>query len=257
MGKLIILGCGGSAGTPAIGNWWGNCDPKEPRNRRSRPSVALQTENTLVVIDTGPDFRDQMNRENLGCPASIIITHAHSDHINGLDELRMYQRLHKREFDVHAFPDTLEKLYQRLDYMFKASEDGFYARVCNPVAAEEGNPITVGDITIIPFKQDHGSIKSMGVRVGNIGYSTDVKRLHDPAYKILEGIDIWIVDAAGNTSPQNPVHAAISDIVEMNERIGAKTVYLTHLPPTMDYATMKRELPENLRPAHDGMVLEF
>ena len=93
-GKLIILGCGGSAGTPAIGNWWGACDPKEPRNRRTRPSVAIKTEKTLVIVDTGPDFRDQMNRENLGCPDAIIITHIHSDHTNGIDETRTLESLY-------------------------------------------------------------------------------------------------------------------------------------------------------------------
>ena len=257
MGELIILGCGGSAGTPGIGNFWGNCDPSEPRNVRLRPSIALRTDSTLVIVDTGPDFREQMNRENLGVPDAIMITHAHSDHINGLDELRLLQRIHKRKFDVHALDETFGKLERRLDYMFTATEDGFYPAVVNAIRARQGSDITVGDITMTPFEQDHGTLKSLGLKIGKIGYSTDVKRLDGSAIKILSGIDTWIVDAAGHHSRENPVHASIEEVVEMNGKIGAKRVLLTHLTPAMDYRTMINELPENFEPAYDGMRLEF
>jgi phosphoribosyl 1,2-cyclic phosphate phosphodiesterase len=256
-GKLILLGTGGSAGTPAIGNWWGNCDPANPLNRRTRPSIAVQTETTLVVVDTGPDFREQMNREKLGVPDAIIITHAHSDHVNGLDELRTLQRLHKRKFDIHALDATFEKLERRLDYMFEETEGGFYPAVCNPVRVRQGAEIRVGDIVITPFEQDHGTLNSLGLKIGNIGYSTDVKKLSGEALEILSGIDTWIVDAAGHHSRTNPVHMCIEEVVETNEKIGAKRVYLTHLPPTMDHQTLIDELPENIAPAYDGMVLAF
>src|SRR5690606_30901380 len=126
-GELIILGCGSSAGVPAIGNWWGACDPNELKNRRLRPSIALKTKNTLVIVDTGPDFREQMNRAELGCPDAIIITHEHSDHTNGIDELRTLQRRHDmRRFPLYANDETLDALQGRLGYMFRDSENGFY-----------------------------------------------------------------------------------------------------------------------------------
>ncbi|PZQ48021.1 MAG: MBL fold metallo-hydrolase [Micavibrio aeruginosavorus] len=257
-GELIILGCGGSAGVPTIGNWWGACDPAEPKNIRTRPSVALKTANTLVVVDTSPDFRDQMNREELECPQAIIITHAHSDHINGLDELRTLQRLNNmRTFDIYALPETQATLDKRLEYMFKNSEDGFYPTVCTPVAVTPHKEFSIGDLSFLPFAQAHGSLTSLGLRMGSIAYSTDVKSLGQGAFDALKGIDIWVVDGAGHNSPQNPVHASISEIIEMNAVIKAKQVFLTHLPPTMDYATLKRELPQNYLPAYDGMVLKF
>lgn len=256
-GKLIILGCGGSAGVPAIGNWWGNCDPAEPRNLRTRPSIALQTETTLVIVDTGPDFREQMNREQLGVPDAIILTHVHSDHVNGIDELRILQRRHKRKFPVYAMQETMGKLMQRAGYMFESSEDGFYPAVCDSITLAIGRKLSIGDLEILPFEQDHGTIKSLGVRVGNVAYSTDVKRLDSAAYAALKGVDTWIVDAMGNHARENPVHACIEEIVEMNAIIGATQVFLTHLPPTMDYSALQKELPGGYTPAYDGMTLDF
>ena len=256
-GKLIILGCGASAGVPAIGNWWGNCDPSEPKNIRTRPSIALQTETTLAIVDTGPDFREQMNRENLGCPEGIILTHVHSDHVNGIDELRTLQRLYKRNFAVYAMEETMTALRKRVDYMFTSSEDGFYPTVCEPVILDMLKPFSIGDIELTPFEQDHGTIHSLGLRIGNVAYSTDVKRLNDDAYGILKGIETWVVDGAGHHARENPVHASIEEIQEMNTRIGASKIILTHLPPTMDYRRMVVELPEKFLPAYDGMVIQF
>lgn len=254
MGELIVLGCGGSSGVPAIGGWWGACDPHEPRNIRTRPSIALKTDTTLIVVDTGPDFREQMNRERLGCPDAVIITHIHSDHINGLDELRTFQRLNKgRKFPVYTDAYTLEKLTERLDYMFTETEGGFYPAVCLPEIVTYGRTLTIGDITLTLFEQDHGTISSLGLRIGDIGYSTDMKRLDDAALTALAGIHTWIVDAAGHHSRSNPVHACIEELIELNNRIGAKEVLLTHLPPTMDYATLMKELPQGFMPAFDGM----
>ncbi len=255
--QLIVLGCGGSAGVPAIGNWWGACDPAEPRNIRTRPSVCIMTNNTLIVVDAGPDFLWQMNREKLGCPDALFITHAHSDHINGIDEFRILQRLNnQRRFPLYALSDTLQNLQKRLDYMFQTSEDGFYPAVFDGQAVNPQMPLTIGDIKLLPFVQMHGSVRSMGLRVGDTAYCTDVKQMDDAAIQSLTGIKTWIVDAAGHKSTTNPVHMGIDEIIELNEsRIGASKVYLTHLPPTMDYRTLMAELPAGYEPAYDGLTL--
>ena len=256
-GKLIILGCGASAGVPTIGNYWGACDPHEPKNNRTRASVALQTQSTLVIVDTGPDFRTQMNRENLEKPDAIILTHNHSDHINGIDDLRIVHRRHKQIIPVYAMDETYALFGQSVNYMFETSEDGFYPPVCERKTLTLLKPFTIGDITMLPFEQEHGSIHSLGLRIGNVAYSTDIKRIKDDALDALKGIETWVIDGAGNHARENPVHCCIEEVVEMNERVGAARVILTHLPPTMDYGRMLVELPENFVPAYDGMMIQF
>lgn len=256
-GQLIILGCGASAGVPTIGNYWGACDPAEPKNVRTRASVALKTSSTFVLVDTGPDLRFQMLRENLDCPDAIILTHNHSDHINGIDDLRIMQRRHKRLFPVYAMDETFGMFDDSVNYMFETSEDGFYPPVCSREKIDLLKPFTVGDLTMLPFEQEHGSIHSLGLRIGNIAYSTDVKRLEHDALDALKGIETWVVDGAGHHARENPVHCCIEEVIEMNEHIGARRVILTHLPPTMDYSTLERTLPEKFLPAYDGMVINF
>jgi phosphoribosyl 1,2-cyclic phosphate phosphodiesterase len=252
---LTILGCGGSAGVPAIGNWWGKCDPHNSKNRRMRPSIAVQTKESCLIVDTGPDFKEQMNMFSLPCPHAIIYTHEHSDHVNGIDELRTLERLNKCKFDIYGEERTLQRIERRFDYMFHVSEDGFYSAVCIPNVVSMYTRNTVMGIDFIPFLQRHGSIDSLGLRFGSVGYSTDVKSLDDHAYAVLKGIETWIVDAAGHHHRANPVHACIDEVIEMNEKIGAKQVFLTHMPPSMDYEAMCAELPTGYAPAYDGQVI--
>jgi phosphoribosyl 1,2-cyclic phosphate phosphodiesterase len=255
--ELIILGCGSSAGVPAIGNWWGNCDPANPKNRRTRPSVAVQTDQTCVVVDTGPDFREQMNREKLRTPDAILFTHEHADHVAGIDELRTLQRLEKRIFPVFSDAYTLDRLKKRVDYMFKTTENGFYPAVCSENTLNFNEIWHFNDIKAHIFKQDHGTIDSLGFRVGSVAYSTDFKRLDDIAIDILRGVDVWIADSAGYESLTNPVHACIDEVIAYNERIGARQVYLTHMPPTMDYDAVAKRLPPGYAPAYDGLRIEI
>ncbi len=254
--ELIILGSGASAGVPAVTNWWGNCDPDNPKNRRTRPSIALISETTTVIVDTGPDFKEQYNRENLRGLDGIIYTHIHSDHTAGMDELRTFQRLMKRNFPIYADQPTLDVLLHRFDYMFKESENGFYHAVCLSNTVQPGQDIKIGDITMKSFAQDHGTIQSLGLRIGDIGYSTDMKRLGDDAITALSGIKIWLADAAGHHSESNPVHACVAEVIALNEKISAETVYLTHLPPTMDFDTIQKDLPDGFHVAYDGLRLE-
>lgn len=256
-GKLIILGCGASAGVPTIGNYWGACDPNEPKNNRTRASIALKTKSTFILVDTGPDLRMQMMRENLDNPDAVIITHNHSDHINGIDDLRIIHRRHKRIFPLYAMDETFKSFDASVNYMFETSEDGFYPPVCERAEIKLLQEFTVGDITLLPFEQEHGSIHSLGLRVGNIAYSTDVKTLDAKTLQVLKGIETWVVDGAGYHARENPVHACIEEVAEMNEIIGASNVILTHLPPTMDYQTLCNELPEGFAPAYDGMIVPF
>lgn len=254
---LTILGCGGSGGVPLIGNIWRACDPNEPKNRRTRCSVAVRTDNSFVIVDTGPDFREQCNRQGVeDAPTGIIYTHEHSDHVAGIDELRILQRVHKTKFDVYSNQKTIDNLLERFPYMFEDRANGFYPAVCNAHILNYGESYTIGDIAFSTFEMDHTTLSAVGLRFGNVGYSVDFNILDDKAIKALKGVDTWIADAAGYDSDANPVHANLEEIYRINAEIGAKTVYLTDMPPTMDYQTLLTELPEGYKPAYDGLQLD-
>lgn len=257
--KITILGCGASSGVPALGNNWGKCDPHEPKNNRTRASIVVQSENTTLLVDTGPDLRLQLNREDIQSVTAILYTHAHGDHVAGIDELRSFQRRYKTSIPIFGNEETVEELQQRFAYMFHNKFEGFYPKVLEPnifSGDDYGMPQTIGDITFIPFEQDHATCVSLGYRFGEIGYSTDMINLEDKAIETLKGIRTWIVDGAGYFSDTITVHANIARVQALSEKIGVEQVYLTHLPITMDYQELREGLPEHFYPCYDGLSFE-
>jgi len=257
--KVTILGCGNSAGTPAIGNHWGACDPAEPKNRRSRPCILVQSAKTTLAVDTGPDFRDQMNREDIKTVDSVLFTHAHCDHTAGIDDLRVLKLRFKKLINIYSDKETMDEIRMRFDYMFAESAP-VYPQIVEPHVinpSQFGKTMAVGDIDVIPFEQDHGTCKSLGFRFGNLAYSTDMVRLGEQALKALKGVEIWIADAAAYKMETNLVHLTLRQLLDLNDNhVKAKKVYLTHMPPSMDYRTLLKELPKGYEPAYDGLVLE-
>ncbi len=255
---LKILGCGASGGVPAIGNYWGECDPSEPKNNRTRSSIAVMSDDSCVVVDTGPDFRQQLNRENIQSIDAVLYTHAHGDHVAGMDELRSFQRRYKRQVPVYGHVDTILELQDRYAYMFKDLAGGLYPSVMDPYIFRDDEyckPFDVAGIPFIPFKQDHHTCVSLGFRFGDIAYCTDMVDLEQQSIEAIKGVKTWIVDGAGKYSLTSPVHAPIPKIIEMNKEIQAEEVYLTHLSLIMDYQTLRDELPKGYYPCYDG--LEF
>lgn len=256
--KITVLGCGNSTGVPSIGNNWGACDPENPKNRRTRCSLAVRSETTTIIIDTGPEFREQINRENIPRIDAVLYTHAHSDHVNGIDELRIIKSRNKKLVPVYANTETLENLRERFDYMFQGGNHELYPPILDPhelSGAGIEEETTCGDIRFIPFEQDHGTCASIGYRFGDFAYSVDVWTLNDRAVEILRGIRTWIVDGAAYKQAENPVHANFETIFRLNEKIGAQNVYISSLSLAMDYETLQRELPEGYAPAYDGLSL--
>lgn len=255
-GTLIVLGCGNGAGTPAIGNNWGKCDPAEPRNRRTRASVVVRGAGKTLLVDTGPDLREQMNRHDIADVDAVLYTHAHADHVHGIDELTSLSRIHKRKYAAYGDRETMAEIQTSFSYMFE-SKVGFYPAVIEGHILEMGVPVRFGALTVLPFAQDHGTRLSTGFRVGDMAYSTDMKRLPEESLSALRGIDTWIVDAAGYLQEDNPVHANLREVFAYNERIGARRVVLTHLARNMDYRAVSADLPEGCELAYDGMEIEF
>ncbi|MCB9989113.1 MAG: MBL fold metallo-hydrolase [Rhodospirillales bacterium] len=257
--KITILGSGNSAGTPSIGNFWGNCDPGEPKNNRMRASIAVQTAKTTVIVDTGPDFRHQINRANIEIINAILYSHAHSDHVNGMDELRVIRNHTKSCVDIYSNRETLGSLEKTFPFLFINSENRLYPRVVEPHTIKDthyGTPFMIGDIPVVPFEQEHGTIKSLGFRFGDVAYSTDMVDLDQQALETLSGVKTWIADSAAYKHTENPVHANLKKLYELNEVIQADRVIVTHMPPSMDYKTLLKELPEGFEPAYDGLEVD-
>lgn len=253
--KLTILGCGNSTGVPAAGNHWGACDPLEPKNRRSRCSIAVQTDSTTIIVDTGPDFREHMNRTDIKHINAVFYTHAHADHMNGMDDLRGYVFRQKHKLPVYGSSETLADLEGYFPYMFQGGKIALYPPLLDKNIISD-QPFIVDDITATPLPMDHESCTATGYRFGNTAYCVDFVRLGDKAVDALKGIDTWIVDSAGYNQTDIKVHANLQTIFDLNARICAKRVILTSLSLSMDYQTLCNELPQGYEPAYDGMVVD-
>lgn len=256
--KITVLGCGNSSGVPAIGNYWGQCDPNEPKNRRTRSSLLVQSETTTLVIDSGPDFKQQINREDVKKVDAVMFSHAHSDHIAGIEDVRgLVFRSEHSTMAVYSNEETLTELKNRYTYLFEGGKAEIYPPIISGYAFDKnayGQAQVIGDIEFIPFVQDHGTCETVGYRFGDFAYSVDILTLNETAIETLKGIKNWVVDCAGYHSDENPVHAGLKEIYRLNKEIDAETVYLTSMTLTMDYQTMISELPNGYIPAHDGLT---
>lgn len=257
--RVTILGCGNSSGVPGIGNYWGACDPAEPKNLRMRASIAVQSETTSLVIDTGPDFRHQMNRAAIETLDAVLYTHGHADHVAGIDDLRAFHFRSKTLVPIHANGETLEMLKARVPYLFQGGDHAIYPPILEPheIAARDfGRALKIGDISFLSFEQDHGSCHSVGYRFGDFAYCVDMHRLDERALEILRGVKIWIVDGAAYKDESNPVHAHLTRLYAYQEQIQAQKVYVTSLSLAMDYRKLMEELPAGFFPAYDGLSFD-
>lgn len=254
--KVTVLGCGGSLGVPLIGDYWGTCDPTEPRNRRRRPSILVEGEAATILVDTSPDLREQLILTRTSMIDAVLFTHSHADHTHGIDDLRPY--FYRRHLPIPAYLDepTLADLEQRFGYALTTvqMERGLYHPMLEPRLVD-GSPVRVGDLTALPFIQDHGLSLSLGWRFGNLAYSTDVKALSEDAFEALEGTKVWIVDAT--REEPHASHAHLDLTLEWIERVGPERAYLTHMNHTMDYRTLLGRLPAGVEPAFDGLVIDL
>lgn len=259
--KVTILGCGDSAGVPRIGGDWGNCDSSNPRNRRTRPSIMIRSQSTTIVVDTGPDFGLQLTRENVKLVDAILYTHDHSDHVSGMDDVRILQgRMDGHKMPIYLDDRTYQGVKERYKYIFEQSSVFYPVTVDVNIwgQGDFGRVHRIGDIDIIPFEQDHGQGNiSLGFRIGDFGYSTDMRDLDDKAVSILKGVTTWVADCADYAHGHGTLHADFPTVERLNREIGAEQVYLTHLKMFYDYETLKSSLPEGYEPAYDGLVIEI
>ena len=251
--KLILLGCGTSSGVPRIGNDWGSCNPAEPRNRRTRCAALVESGDTRILIDTGPDMREQLNAAHVGRVDAVIWTHDHADHTHGIDDLRQLAHALGRPVPCYARPATAAVLAARFAYVFEGG--GGY----RPVATLAPLPdrLTVGDLAITVVDQPHGEITSAGLVFAHHGkrivYSTDFHALTEEMADAFSGADVWILDALRRHP--HPSHNNLPLALEHIDRVRPVRAVLIHMDNSMDYRTLNAELPAGVELGHDGMVL--
>ncbi len=260
---FTILGCGSSPGVPRIGNDWGTCDPENPKNRRTRCSLLVErispTGKTTVLVDTSPDFRFQMLRENVQQLDGVLYTHPHADHLHGIDDLRGFWILQKERINTYADQATANRLNEAFEYCYKTPKDSTYPPILNQHLIEPNVPICIdgagGEILAEAYHQHHGTIKSLGFRFGKFAYSSDVNEFDDDIYEKLQGVEILVIDALRYRP--HPSHFSVDEALEAANRIGAKRIILTHMHIDLDYEILKSNLPKNAEPAYDGMKIKI
>lgn len=259
-----VLGCGSSGGVPRIGNVWGECDPEEPRNRRRRCALLIEgwTEGaedpTRILIDTGCDLREQMLDAEVNRVDAVFFTHEHADHTHGIDDLRVLALHNRKRVDVHFTREAGARIREAFAYCFYAPPGSDYPPILNAHEIEADDTIVVdgpgGSIDITAFEQTHGTINSLGFRVGNFAYSCDLSAIPERSEAAVSGLDLWIVDAL-RLAP-HPSHLSLAETLELIERMTPRQAVLTNMHIDLDYRTIRAATPTNVEPAFDGMRID-
>jgi phosphoribosyl 1,2-cyclic phosphate phosphodiesterase len=253
--KIRILGCGTSTGVPKIGNEWGQCDPDEPRNYRLRTSILVESAGERMLVDCGPDLRQQLLSAEIGRLDGLIVTHTHGDHCHGIDELRPVSQALGGPVPLYARAEVIEELNARFAYAFEQSD--FYRPIVE--ARPIKNPLAFGGAKVRFVDQPHGGPTSLGMRFGegarSAAYAIDFSDLTDDMARLYEGVDVWIADCL--TRRPHPTHAHLDGVLAWARELRVGQLYLVHMGNGLDYRTLIAELPDWAAPAHDGLEIQL
>ena len=256
---FTILGCGSSGGVPRLGGQWGACDPANPKNARRRCSLLVRRDgpegSTHVLIDTTPDMRSQLLDAGVGRLDAVVYTHSHADHVHGIDDLRMIVFNMRQRMQVWADGETGNTLLDRFGYAFVQPKDSPYPPICelNTIHGDVTVDGPGGPVTLRPFRVEHGSITALGFRIGGLAYLPDVSDIPAEAWPMLDGLDVWIVDALRREP--HPTHAHLAKSLDWIARAAPARAVLTNMHNDLDYATVDAETPDTVTPAYDGMEI--
>lgn len=256
--RVTVLGCGSSSGTPSVEGGWGVCDPKNPKNRRLRPSILVEGGGKSVLVDTSPDLREQLLAAEVQHLDAVLYTHAHSDHLHGIDDLRGVNRRMNAAIPVFADAVTLESIGQRFPYVLEPLAEGathYYKSTLEPqIAVAHGETFLAGGFSVTAIEQDHGYINTTGFRINDFGYSTDLITMHEDGFDVMAGVKVWMLGTFGDKP--HPTHLDVNRALEWIERVKPERAYLTHLGYGLDYAKLQAQLPDNVFVAYDGLVID-
>ena len=256
--KLTFLGTGTSFGVPVIGCGCPVCRSEDPRDKRTRVGAVVEVGRTRLLIDTPPELRLQLIATGIDCVDAVLFTHDHADHTHGIDDIRAISVRREGALPMYGPAETLKTLAHRFPYIFDESVralPGTHKPEGSATALEPGVAVRIGEATVVPIAVPHGHWRVFGYRVGALGYLTDAKTVPEAAVEALVGVDVLVLNALFRTP--HPTHLSLGEAVAVARRVGARQTWLTHLTHDNFHATLARELPPDIQPAWDGLVVEF
>ena len=252
--RLTFLGTGTSQGVPMIGCSCEVCKSTDPRDNRLRASAFVEYEGLRILIDAGPDFRQQLLREGIGSVDAILLTHNHKDHTGGLDDIRAFNYFDKKATDIYCEKYVEDSLRQEYSYAF--------AEIKYPGAPEwnvhniDENPFRINGVEIIPVRGKHYKLPVLGYRFGNVAYCTDMNHIADEEFEKLKGLEHFIINCVRRG--RHISHFSLEGALEVAKRVGARHTWLTHLSHQLPkYEELLKELPDGVEPAFDGLQIRF
>ncbi len=250
---ITFLGTGTSQGVPILNCTCAVCTSTDPRNKRLRTSISIQSDHTNILIDATPDLRQQLLRNPIPKLDAVLFTHAHADHIYGIDDLRRYNQLQKEHIPVFSNAVTLTHLEKIFDYAF--GNDELKPGVPNFKGFTVNGPFKINEVDIIPIKLYHGEQEILGYRIGKMAYCTDVSAIPETSYPLFYDLDILILDALRETA--HPTHYSVDQAIIEAAKIGAKRTYFIHMSHKIDHRLRSQSLPPTVEFAYDGLILSI
>lgn len=252
--QLTMLGVGSSAGTPAIGCHCATCVSTDPRNKRTRCSAALTLPGgEVVLIDTGPDLRQQALREQISRVDAVLYTHSHADHMHGIDDLRAFCQLQRRQIPLYGREDTMQHIASKFAYTLREPSDFWDLPVLSAHTVEDS--FTLFGVPIRPIPLKHGRSDIFGYRIGKLAYLTDVSEIPESSMPLLQGLDILMLDCLRYKPHFTHVH--LEQSLKYASHIQAANTYLIHMTHEMEFQQLSEQLPPNVHVAYDGLTLAF
>jgi phosphoribosyl 1,2-cyclic phosphate phosphodiesterase len=252
--QITLLGTGTSHGVPMIGCDCETCRSDDPRDRRSRPSIYIQApDGTALLVDAGPDLREQALRHDLRRVDGIFFTHGHADHIVGLDDVRRFNAIQRQAIPCYGDAHTVRDVSRMFSYVFDPAtpKGGGIPRLELFTIA---GPFCLGPLEIVPVPIFHGERRILGLRLGRFAYLTDCSRIPDESWSLLAGLDVLVLDALRDRP--HPTHFTLAQAVEAAARIGAARTYFTHMTHDLRHGPTCARLPAGMELAYDGLVVE-